>query len=156
MVGMPFTKLCSSLGPQRYSCPPPPAVSLFTVSDTSNQLGSKNIKCEIPEVNNSRMSRLVWLSGLSASLPTEGSPVQLPVRAHAWVVGQVPRSRCARGNQSMYFSHINASLPLFLSPFPSLKINEIFKINKLAANPVRESQQMRYGLRLWLPDAEHR
>ena len=42
----------------------------------------------------------------------------------------------------MYLSHINASLPLFLSPFPSLKINEIFKINKLAANPVRESQQM--------------
>ena len=29
---------------------------------------------------------LVWLSGLSASLKTEGSPVQFPVGAHAWVV----------------------------------------------------------------------
>ena len=25
-----------------------------------------------------------------------------------------------RGNQSMFFSHINVSLPLFLPPFPSL------------------------------------
>ena len=30
---------------------------------------------------------LVWLSTLSASLQTKRSPVQLPVRAHAWVVG---------------------------------------------------------------------
>ena len=34
--------------------------------------------------------RLVWLSGLSASLWTKGSPVQFPVTAHAWVAGQVP------------------------------------------------------------------
>ena len=32
---------------------------------------------------------LVWLSGLSAGLQTKRSPVQLPVRAHAWVAGQV-------------------------------------------------------------------
>ena len=34
-------------------------------------------------------SWLVELSGLSTSLRTKGSPVQFPVRAHAWVVGQV-------------------------------------------------------------------
>ena len=33
---------------------------------------------------------LVWLSGLSASLRTKGSLVQFPVRAYAWVAGQVP------------------------------------------------------------------
>ena len=27
---------------------------------------------------------LVWLSGLSASLSTKESPIQFPVRAHAW------------------------------------------------------------------------
>ena len=48
---------------------------------------------------------LVWLSGLSAGLRTERSRVQFPVRAHAWVVGQVP-------SQSMYLLHINIFLPL--------------------------------------------
>ena len=33
---------------------------------------------------------LVWLSGLSASLQTEGLLVRFLVRAHAWVVGWVP------------------------------------------------------------------
>ena len=33
---------------------------------------------------------LVWLSGLSAGLQTKGLLVRFPVRAHAWVVGQVP------------------------------------------------------------------
>ena len=37
---------------------------------------------------------LVWLSGLSASLRTKGSLVRFPVRAHAWVVGQVPSEGC--------------------------------------------------------------
>ena len=34
---------------------------------------------------------LVWLSGLSTGLRAKGSLVQFPVRAHAWVAGQVPR-----------------------------------------------------------------
>ena len=34
------------------------------------------------------ISKLVWLIGLN--LQTEGSLVQFPVRAHAWVAGQVP------------------------------------------------------------------
>ena len=32
---------------------------------------------------------LVWLSGLSARLKTNGSLVQFPVRAPSWVAGQV-------------------------------------------------------------------
>ena len=33
---------------------------------------------------------LMWLSGLSAGLGTKRSLVQFPVRAHAWITGQVP------------------------------------------------------------------
>ena len=65
---------------------------------------------------------LVWLSELSAGLQTERSPVQFPVPAHAWVTGLVPVWRHAKGNQSMYLSYINVSLPLFLP----LKINNKF------------------------------
>ena len=54
---------------------------------------------------------LVWLSGLSAELRTERSTVQFPVRTHAWVAGQVPSWGCARGNQLMYLSHTDVSLP---------------------------------------------
>ena len=46
--------------------------------------------------------------------------VPFQVKAHAWVVGQVPgwgRSRC---NWSVYFSHSDVYIPLFLPPFPSL------------------------------------
>ena len=61
------------------------------------------------------LSWLVWLSGLSTSLQTEGSSVQFPVRAHAWVVGQVPQcGACERQ------PNIDASLPLFLPPIPSV------------------------------------
>ena len=56
---------------------------------------------------------LLWLSGLSASLRTKGSLVLFPVRAHAWVAGQVP-NRGVLGRQS----HIDVSLPF--SPTSSL------------------------------------
>ena len=65
--------------------------------------------------------QLVWLSGLSAGLWTRGSPIQFPVRAHAWVAGQVP-SRVSKRKP-----HVGVSLPLFLPPFPLSKklINKI-------------------------------
>ena len=44
---------------------------------------------------------LVWLSGLSAGLQTKGSPVRFPVRAHLWVVGQVP----SRGREGEATTH---------------------------------------------------
>ena len=65
---------------------------------------------------------LVWLSGLSASLRTKGSSVQFSVYGTCLGCSQVPsRGVCERQ------PHIDVSLPLFLSPFPSLKINKIFK-----------------------------
>ena len=63
---------------------------------------------------------LVWLSGLSASLWTKGSLVQFPVRAHAWVAGQVPSRGCVRGNHTLIIS-----FPL--SPSHPLNKNKINK-----------------------------
>ena len=69
----------------------------------------------------------MWLSGLSAGLRTKGSPVWFPVRAHAWVVGQVPSREQARGNHTLMFLFLSFSLP---SPL-SKKINKIFLKNKV-------------------------
>ena len=46
---------------------------------------------------------LVWLSGLSTGLRTKGLLVRFPVRAHAWVVGQVPSRGPVRGNHTLLF-----------------------------------------------------
>ena len=63
---------------------------------------------------------LVWLSGLSASLQTEGLPIRFLVRAHAWVLGLVPGSGMY-GRQLIDVSLLyQASLLLFLPPFPFL------------------------------------
>ena len=57
----------------------------------------------------------MWLSGLRAGLRTRGSLVGFPVRAHAWVVGQVPTGACARGNHTLMFLSLSFSLPFPLS-----------------------------------------
>ena len=75
---------------------------------------SLSLKCvrQVQEVN---LPWLVWLSGLSASLRTKGSPVQFPVRAHAWVAGQVPSRGHTRGNHTLIFLSLLFSLPSPLS-----------------------------------------
>ena len=52
---------------------------------------------------------LVWLSELISGLWTKGPPVQFPVTAHAWVVGQAPSRGHARGNYTLML----LSLPSF-------------------------------------------
>ena len=59
---------------------------------------------------------LVWLSGLSAGLGTKEWLVRFPVRAHAWVVGQVSSWVCVKRQP-----HSDVSLLLFLPPFHSKK-----------------------------------
>ena len=54
---------------------------------------------------------LVGLSGLSAGLQTKGLLVRSPVRAHAWVAGQVPSRGCSRGNHTLMFLSLSFSLP---------------------------------------------
>ena len=67
--------------------------------------------------------RPVW-PGWVGVVPQSGWPlVQLAVGAYACAAGLLP-SQGANKRQPRFFSHIDVSLPLFLSPFPSLKINE--------------------------------
>ena len=66
----------------------------------------------------------MWLSGLKAGLLTKGSPVHFPVRAHAWVAGQVPSRGHTRANHTLMFLFLPFSL---LSPLYKNKINKIFK-----------------------------
>ena len=63
---------------------------------------------------------LVWLSRLSAGLRTKRSPVLFPVRAHAWVAGQVsPVGSAQEATTYGCFSlYLSPSLPF------SLKINK--------------------------------
>ena len=81
----------------------------------------KNIDwiCSLKESHN--VPWLVWLSGLRANLWTKESLVRFPVRAHAWVVRQVPGGGACE-MQSLMFLSLSFSF--------SLKINKIFKKNK--------------------------
>ena len=58
---------------------------------------------------------LVWLSALSTGLRTKRSLVQFPVRAHAWVIGQVPGRGRMRGNHTLMFLSLSFSPPSRLS-----------------------------------------
>ena len=44
-------------------------------------------------------------------LQTKGLPVRFPVRAHAWVVGQVPSGGHMRVNHTLIFLSLSFSLP---------------------------------------------
>ena len=68
----------------------------------------------------------MWLRWLGTRLQTRRSLVQFPVRAHAWVAGQVPSGGRMRGNHTVMFLSLSFSLP---SPFSKNKEN-LFKINK--------------------------
>ena len=70
------------------------------------------------------MPWLVWLSGLSASLRAKGSLVWFPVRAHAWVAGQVPSWGHVKGNHTLMFLSLSSSLP---SPLSKNTINKMLK-----------------------------
>ena len=55
------------------------------------------------------------LSGLSAGLQTKGLPVPFPVRAYAWVAGQVPSWGHIMGNHTLMFLSLSFSFPSPLS-----------------------------------------
>ena len=64
---------------------------------------------------NEVMPWLVWLRELSASLQTKERVVQFPVRAYAWVAGQVPSRGRMRGSHISKFLSLCFSLPSLLS-----------------------------------------
>ena len=74
------------------------------------------------------MPWLVWLNGLSVGLRTKGPRVGFPVRAHAWVAGQVPSGGRSRGNHTLMFLS-SSSLPLSKNKINKIKKKEIDKIS---------------------------
>ena len=58
-----------------------------------------SLTMNIGSLKEAELHWLVWLSGLSVRLQTERLLVRFLVRAHAWVVGQVPSWGLARDNQ---------------------------------------------------------
>ena len=52
---------------------------------------------------------------IECGLWTKASPVLFPVRARAWVVGQVPSGGHVRGNHTLMFLSLSFSLPSLLS-----------------------------------------
>ena len=58
---------------------------------------------------------------IECGLQTKGSPVLLPVRAHAWVAGQVPSGGHVRGNLTLMFLFLSFSLPC---PLSKMKYNK--------------------------------
>ena len=52
---------------------------------------------------------------IECGLQTKGSLVQFPVRAHAWVVGQVPSGGHVRGHHTMMFLSLTFYHPSPLS-----------------------------------------
>ena len=71
----------------------------------------------------------MWLGGLSTGLRGKGSPVRFPVRAQAWVAGEVPSEGRMRGNHAWMFLSLTFSLPSPLSKRGGLGIKTI-KIGK--------------------------
>ena len=72
-----------------------PKSKKFCLLNTSIFLSASYI--HISSLEKKQLARLVWLSGLSTRLQTERLLVQFPVRAHAWVAGQIPISGYVRG-----------------------------------------------------------
>ena len=68
---------------------------------------------------------------IECGLQTERWSVRFPVRAHAWVAGQVRPQLGACERQLRYIQSIDVSFPLLPPPFPSLQkyTNHTFKRN---------------------------
>ena len=95
------------------------SVQLWIRQETPGETHGKNDTQEITRFIKRQLGKpqLVWLNGLSVGLQTERLLVRFPVRACAWVVGQVPSRGCMTGNHPLMF------LSSFSLPSP-LKINK--------------------------------
>ena len=69
----------------------------------------------------------MWLRELSDGLRTKELLVQFPVRAHAWVEGQVSSQGHVRGNHTLMFLSLSFSLPSSLSKNKYIKIKSFLK-----------------------------
>ena len=53
-----------------------------------------------------------WCDSVDWASPGNRKVACLILRAHSWVVGHVPSWGCAKGNRSIFLSHIDVSLPV--------------------------------------------
>ena len=99
---------------------------------------------------------LMCLSELSTIPQTERGLVWFPLRAHAWVAGQVPRvGETQKATNGCSLTHQCFSLSLSPScPF-SLKINTIFKIC-MDFNLLWQLKYMRIGRNTKMMSLEHK
>ena len=67
---------------------------MVTFTTRSSQVIRVDFTNKLKGLKNKTELWLVCISGLSSGLRTKGSPFRFPVRAHAWVVGQVPSRGC--------------------------------------------------------------
>ena len=85
---------------------------MFIFNFTLNQVVSKPMNMFLKV---KKTPWLVWLSGKSAGLRNGRSLVRFPVRAHAWVAGQVLSGGHVRGNHTLMFLSLSFSFPSLLS-----------------------------------------
>ena len=78
-------------------------------------------KCVFPQRGKSLAGLAQWIECWTVKQKVTGL---IPVRAHAWVAGQVPSRGCERSNHTLMFPFLSASLLL------SLKINKIKSLKK--------------------------
>ena len=107
---------------KRHSSPSHPAPPVAPVCTTTQLARQTCIQFSTPPLTfifqKIKSSLAVSLNGLRTGLQTKGSPVQFPVRAHAWVAGQVPSREHARNSHTLIFPSLS---PCFLL---SPKINK--------------------------------
>ena len=76
-------------------------------------------------LQNSAVKKHKWalthVAQLGVVPQTTGSPAQFPVRYMPGLQAKYPAGAHRRGNQSMFLSHIDVPLPLFLPPIPCVK-----------------------------------
>ena len=73
-------------------------------------------------------------------LQTKGLPVQFPVRAHAWVAGQVPSRGHVKGNHTLMFLSLSFSLPSTLS-----KNNKSLKKPPIISYGIYKYEKLKYN-----------
>ena len=89
------------------------------LDETEDQISNLNDKVAEKTQSEQQNALAGVAQWIECRLQTKGSPVRFPVRAHAWVAGQVPRGGHVRGNHTL----------TSLSPSPSPSSPLSLKIN---------------------------
>ena len=97
---------------QRWWCPHSTVTAVHAAQVCAHNRLRWPAACVSHHNNTAQLGRL---RGLSTGLRTRGWLVRFPVRAHAWVVVQVPSRGHERGNHTLIFLFLYSSFPSPLS-----------------------------------------